>query len=59
MPELGADAIHKLLAACDEHIPLPVRELDKPFLMVRPKSNSFQKPSSQIVFNISVDVLSP
>ena len=33
MPELGADAVMKLLAACDEHIPLPVRELDKPFLM--------------------------
>ena len=33
MPELGADAVNKLLAACDEHIPLPVRELDKPFLM--------------------------
>ena len=25
--------IHKLVAAMDEHIPLPVREIDKPFLM--------------------------
>ena len=32
-PEIGKDAIISLIAACDEHIPLPVRELDKPFLM--------------------------
>lgn len=32
-PELGKEAIHKLMAAVDEYIPDPVRALDKPFLM--------------------------
>jgi elongation factor Tu len=31
-PEIGAQAIQKLLDAVDEHIPLPQRVLDKPFL---------------------------
>ncbi|MBS1986967.1 elongation factor Tu [Candidatus Dependentiae bacterium] len=31
--ELGAPAIEKLVAALDAHIPLPKREVDKPFLM--------------------------
>lgn len=32
-PELGKDAIKKLLAAIDTHIRQPVRELDKPFYL--------------------------
>ncbi|KAJ2451769.1 translation elongation factor Tu, partial [Coemansia sp. RSA 2336] len=32
-PELGAEAINKLMAAVDEWIPTPERDLDKPFLM--------------------------
>ncbi|XP_072943782.1 elongation factor Tu, mitochondrial [Epargyreus clarus] len=32
-PEIGADAITKLLEEVDTFIPTPVRELDKPFLM--------------------------
>ncbi|KAJ2619449.1 translation elongation factor Tu [Coemansia sp. RSA 1358] len=32
-PELGVEAIHKLMAAVDEWIPTPERDLDKPFLM--------------------------
>jgi elongation factor Tu len=32
-PELGKEAIHKLMDAVDAHIPEPVRALDKPFLM--------------------------
>lgn len=32
-PEIGADAILKLLEEVDKHIPTPVRELDKPFLL--------------------------
>ncbi|XP_045491695.1 elongation factor Tu, mitochondrial [Colias croceus] len=32
-PEMGADAISKLLEEVDAFIPTPVRELDKPFLM--------------------------
>ena len=32
-PEIGKDAILALMAAVDEHIPQPVRPLDKPFLM--------------------------
>ncbi len=29
----GEKSIAALLAACDEHIPIPIRDLDKPFLM--------------------------
>ncbi|KAJ2161142.1 translation elongation factor Tu [Coemansia sp. RSA 552] len=32
-PELGVEAIKKLMAAVDEWIPTPERDLDKPFLM--------------------------
>jgi elongation factor Tu len=32
-PELGKEAIEKLMDAVDSHIPLPVRPVDKPFLM--------------------------
>lgn len=32
-PEMGADAIMKLLEEVDKHIPTPVRDLDKPFLL--------------------------
>ena len=32
-PEIGEKAILELMAAVDEHIPTPVRDLDKPFLM--------------------------
>ncbi|XP_050305114.1 elongation factor Tu, mitochondrial-like [Anthonomus grandis grandis] len=32
-PEIGQEAIMKLLDAVDTHIPLPERELDKPFLL--------------------------
>ena len=31
-PEIGAQSIQKLLDAVDEHIPVPQRTLDKPFL---------------------------
>ncbi|KAJ2958819.1 hypothetical protein NQZ79_g5665 [Umbelopsis isabellina] len=32
-PEIGENAITELMAQVDEHIPTPVRDLDKPFLM--------------------------
>ncbi|KAK7484129.1 hypothetical protein BaRGS_00024618 [Batillaria attramentaria] len=32
-PELGADKVRELLKAVDSYIPLPVRDLDKPFYM--------------------------
>ncbi|KAJ2304621.1 translation elongation factor Tu [Coemansia sp. RSA 2706] len=32
-PEMGVEAIHKLMAAVDEWIPTPERDLDRPFLM--------------------------
>ncbi|KAJ2357863.1 translation elongation factor Tu [Coemansia sp. RSA 2618] len=32
-PDLGVNAIHKLMAAVDAWIPTPERDLDKPFLM--------------------------
>jgi elongation factor Tu len=31
--EMGQDKILELMAACDEHIPEPTRDMDKPFLM--------------------------
>ncbi|XP_044734572.1 elongation factor Tu, mitochondrial [Chrysoperla carnea] len=41
-PEIGADAIMKLLAEVDKHIPTPVRDLDKPFLL--PVENVYSIP---------------
>ncbi|KZO95046.1 translation elongation factor Tu [Calocera viscosa TUFC12733] len=32
-PEIGAERIKKLVQACDDWLELPVRDLDKPFLM--------------------------
>jgi elongation factor Tu len=32
-PKIGVEAIKKLMDAVDSFIPLPVRDLDKPFLM--------------------------
>ncbi|PNF28697.1 Elongation factor Tu, mitochondrial [Cryptotermes secundus] len=32
-PDIGADSVLKLLEAVDSHIPTPVRDLDKPFLL--------------------------
>lgn len=32
-PEIGADAVLKLLEEVDKHVPTPVRDLDKPFLL--------------------------
>lgn len=32
-PEIGSDAVLKLLEEVDKHIPTPVRDLDKPFLL--------------------------
>lgn len=41
-PEIGADAVMKLLAEVDKFIPTPVRELDKPFLL--PVENVYSIP---------------
>lgn len=32
-PEIGADAIKKLMDAVDTHIPTPTRDFEKPFLL--------------------------
>ena len=32
-PEIGRDAVLKLMQHVDDHIPVPVRDLEKPFLM--------------------------
>ena len=32
-PEMGKERILELMEACDQHIPEPVRDVDKPFLM--------------------------
>lgn len=41
-PEIGAEAVLKLLAEVDAHIPTPTRELDKPFLL--PVENVYSIP---------------
>lgn len=41
-PEIGADAVMKLLAEVDRYVPTPVRELDKPFLL--PVENVYSIP---------------
>lgn len=41
-PEIGSDAILKLLEEVDKHIPTPIRELDKPFLL--PVENVYSIP---------------
>nr|CAD7456697.1 unnamed protein product [Timema tahoe] len=41
-PEIGAEAVLKLLAEVDKYIPTPVRELDKPFLL--PVENVYSIP---------------
>lgn len=51
-PEIGAQSIQKLLDAVDEHIPLPQRVLDKPFLC--PVEGTFCK----VVWCLTVDVFS-
>lgn len=44
-PEIGKDAILKLLEAVDAHIPTPVRDLDKPFLL--PVENTYSIPGKK------------
>lgn len=44
-PEIGKDAILKLLAAVDVHIPTPERELDKPFLL--PVEHTYSIPGKK------------
>lgn len=41
-PEIGSDAILKLLEEVDKHVPTPVRDLDKPFLL--PVENVYSIP---------------
>nr|CAD7393776.1 unnamed protein product [Timema cristinae] len=41
-PEIGAEAVLKLLAEVDKYIPTPARELDKPFLL--PVENVYSIP---------------
>ena len=41
-PEIGKEAIEKLMEAVDSYIPTPVRELDKPFLL--PVENVYSIP---------------
>lgn len=52
-PEIGRDAIMNLLDACDTSIPLPVRDLDKPFLM--PVEDVFSIPGRGTVVTGAVE----
>jgi elongation factor Tu len=51
--DIGKDAILNLLAAADEHIPLPVRDLEKPFLM--PVEDVFSIPGRGTVVTGAVE----
>ena len=51
--EIGKDAILRLLAAADEYIPLPVRDLEKPFLM--PVEDVFSIPGRGTVVTGAVE----
>ncbi|XP_002159524.1 elongation factor Tu isoform X1 [Hydra vulgaris] len=52
-PELGVQKIQELLAAVDSHIPLPKRDLDKPFLM--PVEDSFSISGRGTVITGSIE----
>lgn len=52
-PEMGVEKIKELIAAVDDHIPLPVRDLDKPFLM--PVEDSFSIPGRGTVISGSIE----
>lgn len=59
-PEIGSESIQKLLDAIDEHIPLPQRVLDKPFLCPiegptypPPKHSPFPPTTSSAVLLLS------
>ncbi|KAG8231616.1 hypothetical protein J437_LFUL010294 [Ladona fulva] len=49
-PETGSEAIMKLLDAIDGHIPTPVRDLDKPFLL--PVENVYSIPGVEMFHQI-------
>jgi len=51
--DIGKEAILNLLAAADEHIPLPVRDLEKPFLM--PVEDVFSIPGRGTVVTGAVE----
>jgi len=52
-PEIGLEAIQELIKSVDAHIPLPVRDLDKPFLM--PVEDSFSIPGRGTVITGSIE----
>jgi len=52
-PELGVDKIKELIEAVDEYIPLPERDLDKPFLM--PVESTFSIPGRGTVVSGSIE----
>ena len=51
--EMGIDKINELIKAIDDHIPLPVRDLDKPFLM--PVESTFSIPGRGTVISGSIE----
>lgn len=52
-PSMGIDKIKELIEAIDEHIPLPARDLDKPFLM--PIEDNFSIPGRGTVVTGSIE----
>ena len=53
LPELGVEKIKELIDAVDEYIPLPVRDLDKPFLL--PIESTFSIPGRGTVISGSIE----
>lgn len=53
LPEVGLERIRELIEAVDGHIPLPERDLDKPFLM--PVEDSFSIPGRGTVITGSIE----
>lgn len=51
-PELGVDAVLKLLEAVDSYVPLPKRELDKPFLL--PVEGIYSIPGACVRVPVSI-----
>jgi len=46
-PEIGESKVEALMAACDEWLDAPIRDLDKPFLLPVEGESSFSNQSTQ------------
>lgn len=56
---LGTDSVMALMNKVDEHIPEPVRELDKPFLMSVEDTFSIQGRGTVVTGRVEQGVIKP